>query len=503
MEFSRRGFLRNASLAGGAVALLGAGSSALAASAKHDDMTASSGHDTNFDVIIVGGGFAGMMAAIELAAERPDARVALIERNAYLGGSLRLSDGFFIGFSERYNEDPADCATPDQMLSMISAAAQDVVDHDYAQMKTPLNEQLIRDVFAEMPDVIGDLLLMGVPFQKPLDTSSPFATGAYAPDVFAVGTDGLGATFADAVEAHLRETAVDIRLEAQVSGLIVEDGAVVGVAVEQQGKTSELRAPAVLLATGGFAASPEKIAEYLPAFKDCVFYPNPGATGSAIDFTRAFGTPLVSDGVFGGLNAADETFTITNCHFLVNERGERFFNEAQNWYISLWPVVQNTQAASGWCICDADYVQRNPEEAAVKLEAGTLVEYASLEELCHATGIDQAGLKKTIDAYNTALDHGEDPAYGLPASEANRVASAPFYAEKTTSWCFGTIKGLATDTSCRILDEKGTPVPGLWAAGEVMAGNALFGQYPGGGSGNSFAGNSGRHAARMIIDEAL
>lgn len=451
-----------------------------------------------YDAVIVGGGLTGMMAAITLNSVAPDKKVLLLEGQEALGGSVKYSDGVFVGFSDKYDTDPTDCATAEQMYDMIDRAANAVVDAGYAAMDSPLDKDFIESIFGELPETINDLIEMGVPFDRTLDLSSPYARGEYSDSIYGVGTEGLGAGFADAVIACLEKTKVEVRLNAQVEDLIVDGDAVTGVTVSSEGKSYEVKTPAVLLATGGFAASPEKLEEYLQPFSACEFYPNPGALGSAIDFTRRFDTPLVSNGVFGGVNSADDTFTITACHFLVNQEGRRFTNEDQNWYILLWPVVENTSNASGWCICDASYVEENPEETGFKIEAGTLVSYSTLEELCSATGIDQQNLEETVKSYNDAVDAGIDPEFGLPVASAHPVKTPPFYAEQTTTWCFGTIKGLQTDNQCRVLTGAGEAVPGLYAAGEVASGNVFFGQYPSGGSGNSLAANSGRFVGGIL-----
>ncbi|MEC4175759.1 FAD-dependent oxidoreductase [Adlercreutzia sp. R7] len=497
-NLSRRSFVATSVLAGISAAL------GLQGCAPEERQQAAEGEaagsSETADAVIVGGGLAGMMAAITLSDLKPEAKIILLEQQDSLGGSLKLSDGYFVGFSKRYNESPADCASADEIITMIDAAANDVERHGYAEEKGCLNSALQESYFSRTAEVIKALMAMGVPFPDSIDVDVPYAAGAYATDIFAAAPEGSGGAFADAVIKQLEKTSVDVRTDCQATALVAEGTTVTGIEIEQAGKTSAISSRAVLLATGGFAANPDKISEHLPAFSKCNFLPNPGATGMAIDFTRQFNTPLVSDGVYGGMIADDDTIVVTACNFLVNEKGERFCDETENWYLIMWPLVQHTENSYAWCICDSDYVEQNEEETRPKIDAGSLVPFDTIEELCAATGIDADALKATIETYNADATAGRELPYGLPAEYAHKVERAPFYAEKATTYCFGTIKGLKIDENCQVVAGDGAPITGLYAAGEVAAGNAYFGQYPAGGAGNSLASLAGHFAAIRLCD---
>ncbi len=458
------------------------------------------GTDENADVVIVGGGLSGMMAASVLHRSYPNLKVVLLEQQDFLGGSVKYSDGYFIGFSDRYNTDPADCATPEQMVTLVDKAAKDVEDHGFSVRGDAINTNLSYNVFGNLSDTITELLDMNVPFEAYLDTSTPYSHGAYSDDVYAVCTENLGEGFSSAMIASLTAAGIDVRTSSQVTSLIVANDAVTGVKVKSGKSQYQINASAVLLAMGGFGANPEKIGTYLPQFANCSWITNPGATGMALDFVEEFGTEIVSDGVFGGMVANDDSYVTLESGFFVNEEGKRFANESENWYLMLWAITQNTKNAAGWFICDNTYATEHEEEVQFKLNQGSLVEYATLAELCAATGIDQEGLEATIASYNAAVDAGINPEFDLPVALAHKVETAPFYAEKSSSFCFGTIKGIKVDENCRVLRGDGTPVAGLYASGETAAGNVFFGQYPSGGSGNCIAAVMGRYAAKTIAE---
>lgn len=241
------------------------------------------------------------------------------------------------------------------------------------------------------------------------------------------------------------------------------------------------------------------MAEYLPAFADGFFSTNAGATATGIAMTRAFGTKVVGDGSMGSVVAPDGSNLIT-ANFMVNLDGERFIGEAEPKYVVQRAVSQQKDQAA-FLIADANYADMDTIKA--KIEKGFVKQYDTIEALAQDNGIDAEKLAATIEAYNKAAAAGEAiPAaeYELAAAKATTVEKAPFYIEKVTLRTFGTIPGIEVDDSCRVLDGEGNVVEGLYASGELIAGNAFTRQYPGVGIGVSFAANSGRYAAEQAAE---
>ena len=239
--------------------------------------------------------------------------------------------------------------------------------------------------------------------------------------------------------------------------------------------------------------------EYLPLFADGVIATNAGATGDGILMTRQFGTKIVGDGSMGSIVAPDGSSLIT-ANFLVNLNGERFVGEGEPKYVLQRAVSQQPEKAA-FLIADANYADM--DTIAQKIEKGYVKQYDTIEALAEDNGIDAEQLQKTIDAYNQAADAGESiPAleYELAADKATKVETAPFYIEKATLRTFGTIPGIEVNDSCQVLDGEGQVVEGLYASGELIAGNAFTRQYPGVGIGVSFAANSGRFAAETAAN---
>lgn len=441
------------------------------------------GETVETDIVIVGAGISGLMAAYELKEDYPDVKFTVLEKLDMVSGSLPASGGAIAGISSEYHKrDGVECA-PADFTALFSYTSGTEVRGDF-----------VEKVYAKSDVLLERLIGYGTPFTKETE-----ATSKYSDKVFAIRTENRGQSFADFLNGYVKENTFDLRMGTAAQELIVEDGKVVGVVAQDKEQKYEIRAKAVILATGGFGSNPEMMAEYLPAFADGFFSTNAGATGDGIAMTRAFGTKVVGDGSMGSVVAPDGSNLIT-ANFMVNLDGERFIGEAEPKYVVQRAVSQQKDQAA-FLIADANYADMDTIKA--KIEKGFVKQYDTIEALAQDNGIDAEKLAATIEAYNKAAAAGEAiPAaeYELAAAKATTVEKAPFYIEKVTLRTFGTIPGIEVDDSCRVLDGEGNVVEGLYASGELIAGNAFTRQYPGVGIGVSFAANSGRYAAEQAAE---
>ena len=439
------------------------------------------GETVETDVVIVGAGISGLMAAYELKENYPDVKFTVLEKLDMVSGSLPASGGAIAGISSEYHKrDGVEC-NPEDFTVLFSYTSD-----------TEVRGEFVEKVYAKSDVLLERLIGYGTPFTKETE-----ATSKYSDKVFAIRTENRGQSFASFLNSYVKEDTFDLRMGTAAQELIVEDGKVVGVVAQDKKQKYEIRAKAVILATGGFGSNPEMMAEYLPAFADGFLSTNAGATGDGIAMTRAFGTKIVGDGSMGSVVAPDGSNLIT-ANFMVNLDGERFIGEAEPKYVVQRAVSQQKDQAA-FLIADANYADMDTIKA--KMEKGFVKQYDTIEALAEDNGIDAEKLAATIEAYNKAAAAGEAiPAaeYELAAAKATPVEKAPFYIEKVILRTFGTIPGIEVDDSCRVLDGDGNVVEGLYASGELIAGNAFTRQYPGVGIGVSFAANSGRFVAETI-----
>lgn len=319
---------------------------------------------------------------------------------------------------------------------------------------------------------------------------------------------------------------VRIRVSASAERLLTDDtGRVTGAVIDgPEGRTALRATRGVVLATGGFPRSVEKRREHFPGTptgqEHWTLAPKE-ADGAGIRLGESVGGHLRTDvaspaawcpvslvpyptgrlGTFPHIMDRAKPGSIG-----VRADGRRFVNEADGYYdytaamIAATPEGEQVQA---WQIADARFVRRYPLGMAKPLpvpllpylRSGYLKKGRTLEELARECGIDPAGLRETVEVFNTHAARGEDPVFGRGQSEFNRyggdssvgpnpslapLAKGPFYAVRIVPGSFGTFAGLAADGRARVLREDATPVDGLWVAGNDHV-SVMGGHYPAGG----------------------
>lgn len=190
----------------------------------------------------------------------------------------------------------------------------------------------------------------------------------------------------------------------------------------------------------------------------------------------------------------------------VTASGRRFVDEGGPYHDYVREMIAATtpgEQAVSWLICDHRFLRRYglgvvkpfPVPFRRWLNNGYLISSTTIGGLAAQCGIDPAGLEETVTVFNHHAERGEDPqfhrgttpyqrAQGDPDHRPNPclapIASAPFYAVRVVPGSLGTFAGIVTDAHARVLDARGEPIPGLYAAGNDMN-SIMGGQYPSGG----------------------
>ncbi|MBK7251116.1 MAG: FAD-dependent oxidoreductase [Gammaproteobacteria bacterium] len=437
---------------------------------------------SDYDVIVIGGGGAGMSAAIE--ATKAGAHVALCEAGPRLGGSTALAGGLFYAAN-----------TPQQQALGVEDSAEAIYADVMALNGETTKPEVVRRFAEEGPATLAWLQSLGVEF--PVDRlSSP--DGRAAPR--AHEPVGFGARIAECLEAELHRGAVDVVLKTRIEHLLTtSDGSVVGVRTSE----GDVRCRAVIIATGGYGGSPEWVRRMLPKARrvgDWVWH-----VGNAMN--RGDGLSMGEE-VGAGIQGEDSALLLVTPGFykdfevigpdwalMVNTRGERFLREDG----AYWELAEGIEAESeprAFYVFDrrlfeeakphprvlealaagtitVSYVPKVFEE---QLKRGRVLEAPSVAALAARIGVEAATLERTIARYNELAGRGEDADFGKAPASLKPISRAPFYAiEVRPAILVVTGGGLPIDERTRVQSKSGKPIPGLFAAGETT-GN-VFGRY--------------------------
>ncbi len=331
------------------------------------------------------------------------------------------------------------------------------------------------------------------------------------------GVCGMGEALVGSLLAGCLDAGVTVRTGARARRVVLANGRVTGVRFDApagEGMTDEAveARRGVILATGGFEWNEELVRAYLRGPMDAPAGV-PANTGDgldmAVDAGAALGNmaqawwapmaPIPGEEVWGAprhhLVLVERTRPGS---IMVNAAGQRFCNEAANYnslggaFHSLGPgtpgpgTLDHTGAAA-WLVCDDRYRRRYPLPGCRRgAEPPPWVHRGdTLAELAAAIGVPPGSLDGTVAEFNRHAAAGTDPAFGRGASvydlfngDRNLPGAAatlgpldepPFYAVAIRIGALGTSGGPRTDRWGRVLNRSGEAIPGLWAAGNVMA----------------------------------
>lgn len=257
--------------------------------------------------------------------------------------------------------------------------------------------------------------------------------------------------------------------------ILMADGKAAGiVAAGETGNTVTVNAQAVILATGGFGANLEMVASYVPALAGFMTTNAAGAQGQGIAMAEAVGAALVDiDQVqIHPTVQADTSALITeglrgDGAILVNAEGKRFIDEVGTRDVVSAAEIAQTGSFS-WLIVDQKMVDASTVIAGY-ITKGFTVSGDTYEALAEAINVPAEDFAATMTAWNGYVAEKNDPDFGR-TSFANPLDTAPFYAIKVSAGIHHTMGGVKINTAAEVIDTEGNVIPGLFAAGEVTGG---------------------------------
>lgn len=469
--------------------------------------------EKNADVVVVGGGGAGLSAAVS-AIQNGAQSVIILEKMSVLGGSTIMAGGQYNAVDDKRQQ--AYEMRPELMERIEAFAKEEPKNERHKELMAQLQQEVdaykksgAKYVF-DSPALHALQSYRGGDYVGNLDMILTLTEGAKESVSW---LESLGVAFRDEVAtvtgalwqrthqfvkplttgpieaytAFLEKSGKAVILkDTKADALIEKEGRIIGVKAEGKGEILSVFAnKGVVLATGGFARNNEMVLKYDTHWgnlKGLNSTNSVSATGDGIRMAEKVGAALegmewiqllpvghpVTGGMAGNIsiNAANQLF--------INLNGERFVAEDERRdNLTLGLLKQPEQKM--FILHDAheyynEDVKDDFNETIGELVAnGTAIKGSSIEELAKNMGVNAENLKKVVDEYNRAVAGEIKDPMGKKLLQ-DPFDKAPFYASIRVPTVHHTMGGIRIDTMARVLNQDGEAIKGLYAAGEVTGG---------------------------------
>ncbi|MCA9025663.1 MAG: FAD-dependent oxidoreductase [Planctomycetaceae bacterium] len=433
-------------------------------------------------VVIVGAGISGLSAALELG--QTGVAVTVVDMSSVFGGHAVMSQGGVTIVDTPLQDESGLSDSPDLAYSDFMTWGEDA------------NAGWVRQYVDTSRQELYDWLTnLGVRFKK-IDTAPGNTVDRFHQPV------GRGIGLVTPIyRACLKHDNIQFVWNMQATKLLSEEERVVGIEASELRKdeTVQISADHVILATGGFQSNLDMVREFWPqemTFPERILAGSGrNSVGHGHRLAQAAGGQLVEMdrqwNYFTGIPDprhpdGDHGLSAANMYgIIVNPEGRRFAN-LHNWAKAVMPAMLQQKRVTIWWIFDEaskpEFVVSGSDWSDFKkverliLDNPALVKKAdTIEELARLAGLPPENLIETIERYNHLVDSGRDDDFGRfgpDRTEYNNTASPkintpPYYAMQSWPLTRKSMGGVAVDRECRVTDRKGTPIPGLYAVGEL------------------------------------
>lgn len=422
-----------------------------------------------YDLIILGGGLAGMCAAVE--AGEAGAHVLLLEKQDELGGSTVLSSGYM-----------AFAGTDMQKKSGIVDSTKSLLD-DMIEVGGGVNDLTLVDAYGQHQlETYTWLVKHGVDFRTLEAVSGHSVPRGHIIDPH------------QAIQSLYRRVKqlpnVTILFNAPAKRLLKSDnGRIDRVLYEVEGEEHSAQAlKGVIIASGGFAKSEELLEQFAPQLKGALRIGGRGNHGDGIRMACEHGAWLKDlpylNGTYGSHPTAAGPVKSQGLAFykgaiMVNQFGKRFVNESISYKLLGKSAFEQPEQVT-FQVWDQTVMDKSVHDDPLYdfelLKRRRLLYQAdTLEDLADCIDVPLEVLEETISRYNQGVEDGEDPDFGRKSLTHNYgkptpIEKAPFYAFESTVAMLATYAGVSVNPSSQVVNHYGETIPGLFAAGEVTGG---------------------------------
>lgn len=422
------------------------------------------------DVVVVGAGAAGLSAALKTAQNGHS--VILLEKMGVIGGASAMAGSGTMATGSKWQKE-------DGYEDSVEKLVEDMMANGHQK-----NDRATVELFANTIGEAFDWLVgedgAAVPYQRSGKPSRSYSG------------EGRGAGVCKNLAERLEAAGGTLLTNTPATELVVENGAVVGVKAEGEGKAYTIRAKAVILASGGYGANDALVPD---EYKKFVYAGHAGATGDAIKMVEGLDADLINMDL---VNTQPNSMILPSglgqyCNpgvagaykagaYMVNQNGERFFNESAN----AWDLMQAMkQNEAQYLIMDQTafdnfnagmtnskiYTMEDVEKWLSDDYDGQPVmkQGATLAELCEKLNLPADAVEASAKAFNDCAAAQTADTFGRTPAAA-QSEEGPFYALQMHIRYYASLGGLHINDSMQVLNTKQEAIPGLYAAGEVVGG---------------------------------
>ncbi len=429
------------------------------------------------DILIIGGGGAGLIAA--LTASEAGAKVLLLEKMSFMGGAAAISGGQVNAGGSKFQ---------------AAKGYEDSVDSVFLDLMKGghyKNDARITRLYAENVGPTFDWMVdtLGIKFvENPATLPEHRALRVWAAEG---GAAGYTATILEKLEA----SDVEVMMNTRATHLTHEGNAVTGALAEDGQNQYRITAKATVLATGGYGNNKELLP---PILRESLYYGPVSATGDGHIMAMELGIPMqymqygkvYPNGIEVAPGLAKSTWhgSVGTCRdastLIVDRSGNRVVNEnglAENIRARLYEQPDKTL----FLVMDASTFQMfrdlivNSSKSATQeqidewlkvngAEPPVFTSGDSLKAAAEAAGVDGDALEKTVARFNEMVAAGTDTDFGRTPLMA--FGEGPYYLVEQKPRFATTLGGVRISTNMEVLDEEELPIPGLYAAGEIVGG---------------------------------
>lgn len=490
------------------------------------------------DLIIVGAGGAGLSAAVT-AKDLGVKNVLVLEKMPVIGGNtLRCASAFNAADPDRQKALPM---TETLKEAVVKAISEKPVSEEHAKLMADVKakyEAYLKSgskTLFDCPewhalqtynggDKVGHIPLIRQYSNNVLDTLHWMQSkGSPVMDRVSQGAGALwqrthqldapaGLGLIDPLYQSAVKQGVNFKLGMRVQDLILNDkGRVIGVtATDKVGNKYEFTSKdGVILATGGYSQNKEMRQKSAPHLTpEMVSTNQPGATGDGIVIATRHGAdttgmnyvqvyPLATPGT-GALQGRARKMSGLDDVIDVNKNGERFVKEdaRRDEFVA---AIKKQPGGVVYDINDSSIVKplnSFNEDVETLVSIGRIYKADSLADLAKQLGMPADKLEATVAEFNKMVEAKNDPKFGRKLFD-RPIVKPPFYATPRAPSIHHTMGGLQISTNAQVLDKKGKPIPGLYAAGEVTGG--IHGSNRLGGNATADVLTFGRIAAKSAV----